>query len=212
MASFYERRILPGMIDKICALKPTRKQREKVIPLARGRVLEIGIGSGLNLPFYNPEEVDLVIGIDPSPEMWALNTVPLDTLPFAVEFVEGYARSMPVDAGSVDSVVVTYTLCTIREIAASMTEIRRVLKPGGQLIFTEHGLAPDRKVRRWQNGINPIWKRVTGGCNLNRDIPALLTTHGFVIDQLDTMYIPGWKPACFNFWGTASVGAQGEMS
>ncbi|MDX1410113.1 MAG: class I SAM-dependent methyltransferase [Saprospiraceae bacterium] len=203
MANFYTRRVLPKMIDKICALKPTRKQREKVIPLATGDVLEIGIGSGLNLPFYDPDLVRRVVGIDPVPEMWALNTVPLKTLPFTVEYVKASASAIPADAGSFDSVVVTYTLCSIKNLTRSFAEIRRVMKPGAQFIFTEHGLSPDRQVRRWQNGVNPLWKQLTGGCNLNRDIPALLTDHGFRLNQLDTMYIPGWKPACYNFWGTA---------
>ena len=118
--------------------------------------------------------------------------------------MQGSAENIPLEDRSIDTVVVTYTLCTIPQAVAALSDMRRVLKPSGQLIFCEHGLAPDEGVRRWQNRVNPIWRRVGGGCNLNRDIPSLLKAGGFRIRAMETMYIPGWKPASFNYWGTAA--------
>lgn len=181
------------------------KQREKIIPAAFGEVLEIGIGSGLNLPFYNDKEVKHVTGIDPSKEIWEQNDLEAESLPFEFEFVSAPAEKIPHENDSFDSVVVTYTLCSIPELYSAFDEIRRVIKSNGKLIFCEHGKAPDKSVQRWQNFVNPVWKRIGGGCHLNRDIPLLIRGNGFKIEHLDTMYIPGWKPASFNFWGTATL-------
>ncbi|MFQ5929813.1 MAG: class I SAM-dependent methyltransferase [Acidobacteriota bacterium] len=180
------------------------KQREKVVPLAEGRVLEVGIGSGLNLPFYTPDKVQHVWGLDPSKEMWALAKKKVGIVDFDVEFIEAAAEEMPLDDSSADTVLVTYTLCTIPEALLALAEMRRVLKQSGQLLFCEHGAAPDEGVQRWQNRLNPIWKRLGGGCNLNRPIATLIEQAGFKIRGMDTMYIPGWRPASFNYWGTAS--------
>lgn len=201
---FYSQYLLPRIIHFSCGLKPSMRQREKIIPRARGRVLEVGIGSGLNLPYYDTDGVQQVWGLDPSPELWALARDNARDVPFGLEFVEGVAEDIPLDSASVDTVVLTYTLCTLPEIAGAMAEMRRVLKPGGQLLFCEHGLAPDASVRKWQHRLNPLWRRLGGGCNLNRDIPALLERGGFNIQTMDTMYIPGWRPGCFNYWGTAN--------
>lgn len=200
---FYAKHVLPRVVHFVCNQTPNRRQRQKVIPLAAGRVLEIGIGSGLNLEYYDPGRVERVWGLDPSPEMWALAGAKVGKLPFGVEFVQGEAQNIPLEDRSIDTVVVTYTLCTIPEAVAALGDMRRVLKPGGQLLFCEHGLAPDESVRKWQHRVNPVWRRVGGGCNLNRDIPSLLRAGGFRIRDMDTMYIPGWKPASFNYWGTA---------
>lgn len=205
MTSWYNKRILPKCTDWACRQRPNMKQREKIIPRATGEVLEIGIGTGLNLSYYDPDKVKAVIGIDPSIEMWKLHEDRADDSPVSFEFVQASADQIPVETAHIDTVVVTYTLCSISEIEASFDEIKRVLKPTGQLLFCEHGRAPDKSVRHWQNAINPIWKRVGGGCNLNLDIPDIIQKNGFRIDQLETMYIPGWKPACFNFWGNAYV-------
>jgi ubiquinone/menaquinone biosynthesis C-methylase UbiE len=121
-----------------------------------------------------------------------------------VDFIEAPASDIPLENNSADSVLITYTLCTIADVIPSLEEIRRVLKGDGILVFCEHGSAPDPGVQRWQNWLNPAWKRLAGGCNLNRDVPALLHEGGFRIRNLETMYIPGWKPGCFNYWGTAS--------
>jgi len=199
----YAKYILPRATHFLCSAKPIRRQREKVVPLARGRVLEVGIGSGLNLPFYTAGKVQHVWGLDPSKESWALAQQAGVQAEFDVEFVEATAEEIPLDDGSADTVLVTYTLCSIPEILPALGEMRRVLKRSGQLLFCEHGSAPDKAVQRWQNRLNPIWKRMSGGCNLNLPIPSLLKQAGFRIQAMDTMYIPGWKPACFNYWGTA---------
>ena len=200
---WYSKYILPKVVHFTCGLKPNMRQRAKVVPRARGCVLEVGIGSGLNLPFYDPAKVSKVWGLDPAPEMTRMAQRAARSLAFEVEFIGLPGDEIPLDDNSVDTVLVTYTLCTIPDTTAALRQMNRVLRPGGELIFCEHGAAPDASVRRWQDRLNPIWKRLGGGCNLNRPIPALLEAGGFRIDSLDTMYIPGWRPACFNYWGTA---------
>lgn len=201
----YGKYILPKVIDWTCKQKPNRKQREKVVPGASGYVLEIGIGSGLNLPFYDQEKVINLVGIDPSESLWKENKTETENLPFNFKFLQAFAEDLPVDNNSIDSIVITYTMCTIPVPELAFEEFRRVLKPNGRLIFCEHGKAPDKAVEKWQNLINPVWKKFGGGCNLNRDIPKLISNNGFKISKLDTMYIPGWKPASFNFWGEAKI-------
>ncbi len=178
-------------------------QRGKVVPLATGDVLEVGIGSGLNLPYYNSEQVRSVTGIDPSRETWSLLRDAVGQLPFEVMFEEGRAEQMPFEDDSFDSVVVTFTLCSIGPVGDALNEIRRVLRPGGAMFFSEHGKAPDRGVRRIQNGIEPIWKVFSGGCVLSRDMPKLITTEGFELSELKERYIPGWRPASYVYWGRA---------
>lgn len=201
---WYERYILPKVVHLTCGSKPVRKQRQKVIPLARGRVLEIGIGTGLNLPFYDASRVSKLWGLDPSPEMRAMAEGPAREAPFEVELIGLPGEEIPLADGSVDTVVVTYTLCSIEQPEAALRQMARVLAPGGELVFCEHGAAPDPGVRRWQDRINPIWRRLGGGCNLNRDIPDVIAGGGFRIRGVETMYIPGWRPASFNYWGTAA--------
>lgn len=199
----YRRHVLPKLIHFSCGLKPNMRQRAKVVPRARGRVLEVGIGSGLNLPYYDPARVTKVWGLDPAPEMTRIAKQAARALSFEVEFIGAPGDEIPLEDDSVDTVVVTYTLCTIPDTTPALRQISRVLRPGGELVFCEHGAAPDAGVRRWQDRLNPIWKRLGGGCNLNRPIPALIEAGGFRIRDLDTMYIPGWRPASFNYWGTA---------
>jgi ubiquinone/menaquinone biosynthesis C-methylase UbiE len=194
---------MPRATHFLCSAKQVRRQRKKVVPLAAGRVLEVGIGSGLNLPFYVAGKVQHLWGLDPSKELWALAGQAVAQAEFDVEFLQAAADEIPLDDNSADTVLVTYTLCSIPKTLPALKEMRRVLKLGGRLIFCEHGTAPDEGVRRWQNRLNPIWKRVAGGCNLNLPIPAVLEGAGFKIREMDTMYIPGWKPACFNYRGTA---------
>jgi ubiquinone/menaquinone biosynthesis C-methylase UbiE len=205
LVGLYSRFVLPRVVHLTCSAKPTSRQRQKIVPSARGRVLEVGIGSGLNLPFYEAERVERVFGLDPSPEMTRLAAEAADRAPFEVEFLTAGSEEIPLEADAVDTVVMTYTLCTIPHSLRALREMVRVLKPGGRLLFCEHGLAPDDKVRRWQNRINPIWRRIGGGCYLNRDIPALLVEGGFRVEGLETMYIPGWRPASFNYWGRATA-------
>jgi len=178
------------------------RQREKLVPLASGRVLEVGMGSGLNLPFYDARRVTKVWGLEPSPEMSKMASAAVEAVAFDVEFVSAGGEQIPLDSESFDTVLMTFTLCTIPDSERALREIARVLKRGGQLLFCEHG--PDAGVRRWQNRINPLWRRLAGGCHLNRDIPGLIRRGGFEITRMDTMYIPGWRPASFNYWGAAA--------
>lgn len=200
----YETYLLPGLVHCACALRSVRRQREKIVPLAEGRVLEIGIGSGLNLPHYRPDKVEILLGLDPSRTLWGFARQRLGEAPFDVEFIEASAEEIPLPGNSVDTVLLTYTLCTIPDVRRALAEMRRVLKPDGILLFCEHGLAPDASVCRWQNRLNPLWKRVAGGCHMNRPIGELVERAGFGIVALETGYIPGWKPVCFNFLGRAT--------
>ena len=201
---FYDRYILPKVLNLTCGTKVVQRQRQKVVPLAEGRVLEVGIGSGLNLPFYDPAKVERVIGLDPAEEMLAYARRGAANLPFAVEYLALEGERIPLDRESVDTVVVTYTLCTIADAVAALDRMRGVLRPGGRLIFCEHGEAPDPAVQRWQRRLNPLWNWIGGGCNLDRNIPELIEAGGFRIDTLETMYLPGTpRFAGFNYWGTA---------
>ena len=204
-ASWYERHLLPYLTDFACGLKPVRRQRQKVVPQARGAVLEIGIGTGLNLPHYDRARVTRLVGLDPGTEMHRLARKRAAKAGLDVEIVGLSAETIPFDAASFDTVVVTYSLCTIPDPHAALREMRRVLKPGGRLIFCEHGLAPDAAVQRWQQRLTPTWSRIAGGCRLDRDIPALLREAGFASDDLEAMYLPGPRPVGYNYWGTATA-------
>lgn len=201
----YQKYVLPRVVDLTCGLKPQMRQRAKIVPRAQGRVLEVGIGSGLNLGFYDAAKVTRIWGLDPSPEMIRMARKAAHSSRCAVEFISLPAEEIPLDDHSVDTVVVTYTLCTIPETAPALRQMARVLRSGGRLLFCEHGAAPDASVRRWQDRLNPLWKRLGGGCHLNRSIPALIEAAGFRVDDLETMYLPGWRPAGFNYWGSAVV-------
>ena len=200
----YGKYVLPRVVHLACSARPNMRQREKLVPLASGRVLEIGIGSGLNLPFYDARRVTKVWGLEPSPEMSKMASAAVEAVAFDVEFVSAGGEQIPLDSESFDTVLMTFTLCTIPDAERALREIARVLKRGGQLLFCEHGAAPDAGVLRWQNRINPLWRQLAGGCHLNRDIPGLIRRGGFEIARMDTMYIPGWRPASFNYWGAAA--------
>lgn len=205
--SFYENHILPTFIELACSAKPIEQQREKVVPAAEGRVLELGIGSGLNLQHYDPDKVTEVVGIDPSRGLGKKAVRRASKLPFPVRHMQIAGEEIPVDDADFDTVVVTYTMCTIPDAVAAMEKTRHVLKPGGKLLFCEHGRAPDANVRKWQDRLDPIWKIIAGGCHLNRDIPAILTNSGFTIQSLDTMYLPKTpRFGGFNYWGMATPG------
>jgi len=200
---WYDERILPRLINLACGAKPNTKQRQKVVPHATGDVLEIGFGSGLNLPFYDSDKVRKVFGLEPSEGMRKLATGRVGRSAIEVEFIDLPGEQIPLDDNSVDTVLVTYTLCTIPDPVTALEGMRRVLRPGGKLLFCEHGKAPDEAVLRWQNRLNSGWGKVGGGCNMNRDIPALLEQGGFRITSDERMYIPGPKILCYNYWGSA---------
>jgi ubiquinone/menaquinone biosynthesis C-methylase UbiE len=176
--------------------------RERVLSAAEGRVLEIGIGSGLNLPFY-PARVSEIVGLEPVPRLAAMARRASGHSPFPVVFVEGSAEAIPLDDSSVDTVVTTWTLCSVPEVERALGEMRRVLKPSGRLLFAEHGQAPEARVRKWQDRLTPAWKYVSGGCHLNRPIGALIENAGFDIEVLETGYMQGPRPMAFIYEGRA---------
>jgi ubiquinone/menaquinone biosynthesis C-methylase UbiE len=200
---FYDRHVLPRIIDFACSSNPNTKQREKVVPLAEGEVLEIGMGSGLNLPYYDSGKVRKVWGLEPSEGMRQLARRKIERSKLEVEIIGLPGEEIPLESKSIDTVVLMYTLCTIPDASRALRGMQRVLRPGGKLLFCEHGVAPDLGVRRWQNRINPAWRRLSGGCNLNRDIPRLLEASGFRVIVDERMYIPGLRFLSYNYWGTA---------
>lgn len=200
----YDRYLLPYLIDLACGIGPVQRQRAKIVPLAEGRVLEIGIGTGRNLPFYDKSRVDSLLGLDPAPQMHRLARQRAEHAGLAVELLELSAEAIPLPDASMDSIVMTFTLCSIPDPVRALAEMRRVLKPSGQLLFCEHGAAPDAGVRRWQDRLTPVWKPLAGGCHLNRDIPGLLAAGGFSLAVLDTLYLPGPRPLTYNYWGRAT--------
>lgn len=202
---FYSKYILPRAIDCACRTKPAMRQRAKVVPRAHGEVLEIGIGSGLNLSYYDASRVSKVWGLEPSAEMRELAAMAAAESDLEVEMIGLPGEEIPLGDDSVDTIVMTYTLCSIAETAPALQQMKRVLRPGGELLFSEHGASPDAGVRRWQDRLDPLWTRLAGGCHLNRDIPGLLRAGGFAMTDFNQGYIPGWRPACFNYWGAAVV-------
>ncbi len=203
---FYENRILPRLIDLGCGQEPIAKQRQKVVPQAEGRVLEVGMGSGLNLPFYDASRIEFVWGLEPSQAMRRRAQPRAAEAPFEIKWLDLPGEQIPLEDDSADTVLLTYTLCTIPDFRAALAQMRRVLKPGGRLLFSEHGAAPDPGVRKWQDRINPFWKKLAGGCNINREVPAALEEAGFELQQLDTMYLPKTpKIAAFQYWGYATL-------
>ena len=202
--SFYDKYILPKFLNCACGSKPINYQREKIVPLAEGTVLDVGIGSGLNIPYYNKSKIKYLYGLDPSIELLNLAKPLAKKNELEIEFLECGAEAIPLPNDSIDTVVITYTLCTIPDTQLSNQEIMRVLKPNGKLLFCEHGLAPDINIAKWQKRINPIWNKIAGGCNLNRDIPNLIRSSGLKISNMEEMYLPRTpKFAGYNYWGVA---------
>ena len=203
---FYDKYILPRFIGAACGTKPIVKQREKVVPQCEGRVLEVGMGTGHNLEFYDADKVDMVFGLEPAPDM-VKHAKPLaEKMPFKVEFIDLPGEEIPLEDNSVDTVLLTYTLCTIPGTLQAMENMRRVLKPGGKLIFSEHGKAPDAAVAKWQDRLNGAWGKIAGGCNMNREIPRLIEEGGFRITDIDQMYVPSTpKILGYTYWGAAEI-------
>lgn len=199
---FYGDVILPRLCHLAMRNERLVPYRERVIGGARGRVLEIGVGSGVNLPFYG-SGVREVLALEPAaPLIDMARAVPRKSA-LPIRFLEASAEAIPLDDRSVDTVVTTWTLCTIPQADMALSEMRRVLRPGGRLLFVEHGLAPDEGVRRWQNRLTPAWKCISGGCHLNRPIRAAIEAGGFRLDRLETGYMTGPKPMTFMYEGSA---------
>lgn len=188
---FYANHIEPALVDLACGTKPIRRERAKIVPAAAGRVLEIGFGSGRNAPYYEAARIERLFALEPSAAMRKRAAPRIADLPFPVDWLDLPGEEIPLDDHSVDTVLVTYTLCTIPDVGKALSGMRRVLKPGGRLVFLEHGLAPDPGVQRWQNRLNGLWGRFAGGCNLNRDPASLIRKAGFRIEQVDAHYARG---------------------
>ena len=200
--SLYDDWILPYIVHASMRQATFAAYRRRVVPAAEGRVLEIGVGSGLNLPFF-AKGVKHVIGLDPSPKLLSMARGTTNGMGCRIELLEGSAEAIPLDARSIDTVVTTWTLCTIPDVERGLGEMRRVLKPHGRLLFVEHGRSPDRNVSRWQDRLTPFWKRIAGGCHLNRAIGQIIEGSGFRIEQMETSYMKGPKPMTFMYEGSA---------
>jgi ubiquinone/menaquinone biosynthesis C-methylase UbiE len=199
--SFYSHWLLPRLLELSMRQEKLLPYRQRTISSSRHAVLEVGVGTGLNLPLYR--DVDCVYAIDPSPELLEYSRERLKQVRPPVLLARASAEALPFRAGSFDTVVMTWTLCTIPDPLGALQEMRRVLKPEGRLLFVEHGLAPDRKVEWWQYKLTPLWRRVSGGCHLNRKTDELICTAGFRIEELHTGYMEGPKPMTFMYEGSA---------
>ena len=196
--------IQPRLISFACATKPFMIQRIKIVPLAKGTVLEIGIGSGLNIPLYDENHVKKVVGVDPSEDMQALAKDRINESPIDIQLVVADAAKIPLDDQSIDTIVCTYTLCTVSNPEGVLKEMKRILKPGGKFLFSEHGHAPDESVNKFQLRLEPFWKFLADGCHLTRSIPELLRANGMKLDKMETMYLPSTpRFVGFNYWGSA---------
>jgi len=205
IGSMYNKYVVPRLLDVCCSTKPIKYQRNKIVPHAKGEVLEIGIGSGLNLPYYNKSLVKKVYGLDPSEELNEIALKNASTINLEIDFIISGAEEIKLPSKSIDTVLITYTLCTIPEFKEALKEIKRVLKDDGIMLFCEHGLAPDKNVSKWQNRINPLWGKLFGGCNINRNIPHIIQESGLNIKKLEQMYLPSTpKIVAYNYWGVAS--------
>lgn len=204
----WERWILPRLVDCACRQESVDAQRERAVPKARGRVVELGIGSGLNLPRYDPRTVSAVVGVDPSRPLLERAARAARSTAVPVLLAHADARDLPVADGWADTVVVTFALCTIRSPERALDEARRVLAPGGRLLFVEHGLAPEEKVRKWQRRLAPAWRRMSGGCHLDRAIPDLVREAGFEIEEIDADWMDGPRIAGWTWRGEARPAAE----
>ncbi len=199
----YERYVLPWLIHLAMQTRVHTAERARFVPIATGLVLEVGVGSGLNLPFYGPK-VARLYALDPSRELWRLARRRLRAVAFPVDYLAASAEQIPLDDGSVDSVVSTWTLCTIPDPASALGEIKRVLKPDGRFVFVEHGRAPEPGVRRWQQRLDRVWPRIAGGCHLGRQIDDVIAGAGFRVAQIERGYTPGLpRPFGYRFKGLA---------
>jgi ubiquinone/menaquinone biosynthesis C-methylase UbiE len=202
MMGFYERWIVPRLLDLAMRNRLLDDYRQRTIETARGLVLEVGVGSGLNLPLYG-SAVTRVVGLDPSPELLRLASNRTADAVVPVSLLRGSAEHVPFRDAVFDAIVITWTLCSIPNPIAALTEMRRVLRPGGRLIFVEHGLSPEIRTARWQHRLTPYWRRISGGCHLDRKMEELIRAAGFQIDAVETGYMTGPKPWTFMYQGSA---------
>lgn len=208
LAGLYDRHVLPHLVDLVCGGRVVEPKRRLVVPRAAGRVLELGFGSGLNLAHYDRTRVESIWALEPSAAMRRLAADRIAACGLAVRLLDSPAEELALPDRSVDTVVVTFSLCTIPDPLAALRQARRVLRPGGAIVFCEHGAAPHAGVRRWQDRLDGVWSRLAGGCHLNRDPVALLGAAGFEIDALESGYLPGApRVAGFASWGRARLGA-----
>ena len=199
---FYRKLVLPRLLDLAMRDSRLADYRQQTIGAARGLVLEIGVGSGLNLPLYGAA-ADRVCGIDPSPELLARARERIAAARVPVSLIRASAEQLPFGDAAFDTLVMTWTLCSIPNPGAALNEMRRVLKPGGSLLFVEHGLSPEPRITRWQHRLTPCWKHIGGGCHLDRNMDALIRAAGFRMDALETGYMKGPKPWTFMYRGRA---------
>jgi len=200
----YNRYILPHVINCACGTRPIVRQRRKVAPLVEGVVLELGFGSGLNIPYLDASKITKLYALEPEAGMRALSVKAAKTAPFPIEVRPEFAETLPLPDASIDTLFVTYVLCTIPDPASALRATRRLLKPGGRVVFCEHGLAPDADVQKTQRGVEPMWKRFAGGCHLTRDVAGMLADGGYRIESSETMYLPKTpRFAGYNVWGVA---------
>lgn len=205
--NWYERHLLPFLTDLACGVGPIRRQRERLVPRARGRVLEVGIGTGRNLAHYDRAAVSALVGLDPALEMLARARRRARRAGIDVQWIGAPAERIPFRDASFDTVLLTFTLCSVADPFAALAEIRRVLAPGGRLLFCEHGLSPEPAVRTWQMRLTPLWSRIAGGCRLDRDLPGLLRAARFRAHDLQAAYLPGPRVLAYHYWGSAAPAA-----
>ena len=198
----YRTHVLPRLTHLAMRQELLRPYRERAVAAARGRVLEIGIGSGLNLPLY-PSAVERVVGVDPSPALLRLAEQASRRSAIEADLIEGTAEDLPIQDASIDCAIASWTLCSVSDPHRALAEIRRVLRPGGVFSFVEHGLAPEARIRRWQHWLTPVWRRCAGNCHLDRPTAALIEGSGFRMDRLETGYARGPKPMAFMYEGLA---------
>lgn len=204
MSGLWDAKVLPFLVEKACRSRAILEERRRVVPRAAGHVLEIGVGSGLNLALYDRTKVTDVVAVDPSSPLLARAKARTTDAPVAVELVRGVAEELPFDAARFDDVVLTYTLCSVTDPARALAEMRRVLRPGGRLLFIEHGLALDAGPRRWQTRLTPLWRRVSGNCHLDRDVARELEGAGFDIAEMRAIYTDSPRWLTFTYEGIAS--------
>ena len=202
--SFYRNRVYPQIVSALGNPKPIDDIRRRMISLAHGEVLELGVGPGVNFPYYDPGTVSKVFALEPNPGMLQRAEEHRRRIEIDVEFIDLPGEHIPLDDNSVDTVVSTFTMCTIPGLDEALRGVGRVLRPDGQLIFFEHGLAPDPAVQRWQKRVEPFFKLAFEGCHVTRRIPSTIANSGFKIDKLDEGYLaPFPKSGTYCFWGVA---------